>query len=812
MNPELIKLFRAALDLAPDERDAFLALYCQDQAMRAELDALILNSQLTEQEHIPTPAKLLEAANLKNAPIERAGAADIVGAFRLIRHIGSGGMGAVWLAERVEGFHQFVAIKWAHAALYSEAAKFRFTQERQLLAKLNHPNIARIVDGGSDHDFAWYAMEYVEGLPLDEYVRTRELNLAERIKCLIAVCEAVQYAHQQLIVHRDLKPSNILVQTDGTIKLLDFGIAKQLDDADSMTMSRAPLTYSYASPEQIRGDTISTVSDVYALGVVLFELLTGALPHQLKSQGALSLAQAITDTDSIAPSVLLEKSSTENRSQIRAAQLRGDLDTIVLKALQRDPARRYSSAQALADDLNRFNLGQPIAAQPDSIRYRAQKFIRRHKLATGFAASALIAIVVGVGGVMWQARQTALERDQVVQEMRRTEAVKSYLMLMFRSVGENQSETSTTAKQMLDQSAQQLVSQFSGQAQSRAEIVEAMGLLYLQMNDYDGAAPLLRSFLAANDISAESRATISALLSEVENARGNTAEARKLLDSAFAFWNRDPVRYRNNLLNNRIAQSVLEKIEVGPSKAIQTLKAGIVESKQYFSRSHTDTAIMLNSLGIAYQEQGELDLADKAFAESLAMFRELGEHRSASALLTLGNSATVAFRKNEFELAEKRLIEAASVRRELYGTSASLASMLGNIAKVVLRAKRPDEAMTYIEQALPMSRQFTGEHSTLTIYILQTKIEARIQLRQFQLATDELAQAKNAALKQTGEENLLYAICFGLEARLNLAQGKKKAASDLADIVEAKFKALGEVGAPYLSSIVELRKQISAAP
>jgi hypothetical protein len=370
MTPQLIQLFRDALDLDPAERSAYLNAQCSDPALRVQLDALLLAAEQTEPP-MPVIALPTHARGTIEAT-DRSG--EQIGSFRLLRPLGSGGMGAVWLAERVSGFSQQVAIKWLHAGL-SQSARSRFARERETLAKLEHPGIARIVDGGSDGAADWFAMEFVDGVPLDSYVKSTQANLNQRINLMITLCDAVQYAHQNLIVHRDLKPGNILVNASGQPKLLDFGVAKLLDDVNA-TESRAPMTYAYAAPEQIRGDAITTATDVYALGVILFELLTGQRPHKPKGDGSLSLLQVITDTDATAPSSVINKSGG-SQSGLKSIQLKGDLDTIVLKALSRDPQRRYASALALSDDLAKFLRGLPIAARPDSIRYRANKWLRR---------------------------------------------------------------------------------------------------------------------------------------------------------------------------------------------------------------------------------------------------------------------------------------------------------------------------------------------------------------------------------------------------------------------------------------------------
>lgn len=414
MNITIVQAFRDALDLPGAERAAFLDTQGLDAKARAEVDALLLATEqsLNALPEVPLPADI----SLPNHAIDRRH--QLVGTFRLLSPLGSGGMGAVWLAERVGEFAQKVAIKWLHAGL-SESARQRFSRERETLAKLEHPGIARIVDGGRDGEADWFAMEYVDGSTLDRWSAAPSKSLQQRVDLIVQVCEAVQFAHQNLVVHRDLKPSNIMITHDGHPKLLDFGVAKLLLD-EHQTESSAPLTFAYAAPEQIKGEAITTATDVYALGVILFELLTGERPHKVKlnqvGDGSLSLLQAITDTDATAPSSIISLRTT-TQFAIKASQLKGDLDTIVLKALSRDPQRRYASAQALAEDLKRYRSGFPISARRDSLGYRIQKWLRRKPALAAVSISSLL-MLMGMAAYSWQQSQYALAQARIADAAR----------------------------------------------------------------------------------------------------------------------------------------------------------------------------------------------------------------------------------------------------------------------------------------------------------------------------------------------------------------------------------------------------------
>ncbi len=340
-----------------------------------------------------------------------------VGAFTLVRPIGRGGMGEVWLAERREGaFVQQVALKLLKRGMDSDALIARFVRERRILAELSHPHIARFIDGGvSDDGRLYYAMDYIDGVDLLMHAQQRRLDVRDRVRLLVDVCDAVAHAQSRLVVHRDLKPSNILVDLNGQPRVLDFGIAKLLGDSasgEALTISGTFLmSPQYAAPEQIVGEPISTSTDVYALGIILFELLTGERPHLRPSQSLQAMALQVRTEQAVAPSTLLRRgvSGVRGADTARARRdISGDLDTIVLTALQREPVRRYAGAAALADDLRRWLSARPIAAQPDSGGYRLRLFVARNQLAVGSAVAVFLALLAGLGmAVAGQCRAAA---------------------------------------------------------------------------------------------------------------------------------------------------------------------------------------------------------------------------------------------------------------------------------------------------------------------------------------------------------------------------------------------------------------------
>ena len=521
------ELFEAALDLPKDGRLVWLDAECGDDvALRAEVQRLLDADAAAEsaeflQHGVPTPTPQ-QWSGLHAEDYEPG--SRRFGAYRLLRLIGQGGMGEVHLAERADGvFEQRVALKLLPHP--TPGLVQRFELERRILARLEHPNIARLLDGGigADH-IPYFAMEYVDGEPITQYVTQRVLDVAQTLRLFLGVCDGVQYAHRNLVVHRDLKPSNILVTADGTPKLLDFGIAKVLQAtgrSDATQTAARAFTPDYAAPEQIRGDLITTATDVYALGVVLYELLAGRRPYTFKGHSG-SLEQAILDTEPAAPS------SVEELPQ-RRRSLRGDLDRIVLTALAKEPNRRYSSAEALATDLRRYLEGRPIAARGDSTAYRIRKFVRRNRAAVAAGVAVAFALVAATAVSLQQAH---IARAQAA----RAEAVNGFLDSIFRSIDPaNAKGREVGAKELIDAGAQRVDRDLAAQPAAAAQLHATLGDTYLALGDYAKAEAQYRATLAqAQPDQARLSIATEISLADVRMRSGAAEEAQHLLDAAQA--------------------------------------------------------------------------------------------------------------------------------------------------------------------------------------------------------------------------------------------------------------------------------------
>lgn len=502
---EIDALFAAALDQPAAEREAFVSEACAgDDALEAAVRELV---SLAEE-----PATALDSFSgggdallreLFDELEERRQPGSVgqrIGSWRLLRELGRGGMGTVYLAERTGAdFEQLAAVKLLHTGDRSEDSLRRFERERRILASLEHPNIARLIDGGQTGDGRPYlAMEHVAGRRIDDYCSEERLTLDQRLELFIGVAKAVQAAHRNLVVHRDLKPTNILVTADGVPKLLDFGIAKLLEPAPGSetaprTLGRA-LTPDYASPEQVRGETVTTASDVYQLGLLLFELLTGKRAQRVDSAATPNaIEHQVCEREAPRPSSVVLEAAADGQAEGSAAaparSLRGDLDTIVLRALHKEPERRYGSAGELVADLERFRRGFPVEARPDALWYRTSRFVRRHRVFAG--ATALVAAVL-VG----YAATVTLQQRRIRAEAERARQAIAFVSEMFGGSGAgNLGSGEKSALEVIDRGARLAATELADQPDLQADILTGLGEVYLTSGRYERAIPGLERAL-----------------------------------------------------------------------------------------------------------------------------------------------------------------------------------------------------------------------------------------------------------------------------------------------------------------------------
>ena len=510
-------LFYATQELEPEDRAAFLAQRCDgDASLRYAVEELLASANKIEA-FIEKPAYAIIGQSLANdlsAPFVEG---KRIGQYQILRKLGEGGMGAVYLARRAdEVYEKQVAIKLIRRGFDNAELLRRFYNERQILARLDHPNIARLLDGGATEDgLPYYVMDYVEGRPLLDYCDEQTLAIEDRLKIFRTVGSAVQHAHQNLIIHRDLKPNNILVTKDGVPKLLDFGIAKVFQPEADTRSSEVTVTElrvmtpEYASPEQIAGKHITTASDVYSLGVILYQLLTGQRPYRFRSPSPQDIAQAISEQEPTKPSQAVSgkakrakgkeeraKSSdgqlttdngqkTNPQSEIRNPKfLRGDLDNIVLMALRKEPARRYASVEQFATDIGRYLEGLPVIARRDTFSYRASKFVKRNRYAVAAALIVAMLLLAGVGGIVRQAKIATIQRDRAQKEAVKAERINKFFQDMLARANVRWSASGSGKKQnvtvieALDEATAKIENELNDEPEVKAEILTTIGDTY----------------------------------------------------------------------------------------------------------------------------------------------------------------------------------------------------------------------------------------------------------------------------------------------------------------------------------------------
>ena len=648
MTPErwrrIDELFRTIADRPLAEREALLTRVCGgDDELRREVLELLAHDPPDSFLHDPIKHATVAVAHEPKDDLLNTR----IGPYRLTRLIGHGGMGAVYEAVRDDDqFQHQVALKLIKRGMDSDFVRDRFLRERQILASLDHPHIARLFDGGTTRDgLPYFVMEFVNGISITDYCRQQEQSLNDKLKLFRKVCSAVQHAHQKLVIHRDLKPSNILVTADGTPKLLDFGIAKLLspDLSEAFTRTETALrlmTPDYASPEQVRGHTITTATDVYSLGVVLYELLAEQRPYQFETYAPQEIERAICDTEAPRPSDLARQHS-DARTKL-AKQLTGDLDTIVLMALRKEPERRYQSVEQFSEDIRRYLSGLPITARPDTFRYRAGKFVRRHKAAVGaLALLGLLTIALAILTVR-------LTRERNLAERRFAQVRTLSNTFLFGVYDKIQNVPGTTeARALVAQTARDYLDTLSAEAANDSQLEWELAMAYQKMGDVQGDpwAPNL----GLHQEAIQSYQKSLALALRLRREDGNDPKMSRLLVQNY---------FKLGMLQTRSSA-----LMASPESLLQTIAEA--EKLVQQTREHDDLALLQNCyifLGDTYLDTGdpvnalksygrEMELAERRVADfggDLSQFSLAASHsRVAEALVSRGeiNSALDHFRQ-----------------------------------------------------------------------------------------------------------------------------------------------------------------------
>jgi len=696
-------LFQAILEHPSAQRQAVLARATADdpelrrvvgELLRAEAaSADFLARPVEELSDIPWARVLARATTLAGGPfaeeeMDRAG--EVVGPYRLLRKLGRGGMATVYLAERADGlWEQHVALKLVRRGLDTEDVVRRFLAERQILSSLNHPNIASLLDGGTtDEGLPYLVMEYVEGTPLTEYCDEQELGIEERLRLFCAVARAVQHAHRSLVVHRDLKPSNILVTSEGRVKLLDFGIAKILDPAGDGSRTRTalrPLTPEYASPEQVEGAVITTASDVYQLGFLLCELLSGRRPYELRrGLSPARLRARLDDVDPTRPSALVTPAAARRRGltpEKLTRRLRGDLDNIVLDALPRGPERRYPSPAALVEDLERHLEGLPVRARPATLPYRIRKLFRRRPWLAPVTTAALVVLAGYVLTLVRHSRQLEEERNLARLEAERSEEVQQILVDLFRTADPWEESgprgQDVTVREALGEGAERVRTELDGRPVVQARLLGAIADVYANVDLLEparalreealalerrthgpGSAEVARSLRKLGTLvavegpldSAQALLTRSLALTRATHGPADTAVARVLVDLADLAQKRG----RGDEAERHLVAAVelLRAHEPPPAAPLAAAYTGLLDfypaagrlvearaaaseairlSRQAFGESHPRTATALVQAADLHDWEGRWSEAVPIYRQAIDILdRTLGSHHQTS--------------------------------------------------------------------------------------------------------------------------------------------------------------------------------------
>jgi serine/threonine protein kinase/Tfp pilus assembly protein PilF len=661
---------------------------------------------------------------------------DRIGPYRVLRTLGVGGMGEVFLAERADAaFDQRVAIKVVFGGSLTHAVQSRLKIERQILAQLDHPNIAHLLDGGTLPDGTPYiVMEYVDGIAIDAYCDSNRLDVAARLKLFQIVCAAVHYAHQNLIVHRDLKPSNILVTADGVPKLLDFGIAKLLDERQAghhtLAVTHADfrlMTPDHASPEQVRGQAITTSSDVYVLGVLLYKLLTGVSPFVIPSMRLTDIERAICEKDPPLPSQSVGSDASAEARGITETRgvsagrlrrmLRGDLDNIIIMAMRKEPERRYSSSQQMASDIQRYLEGKPVIARRDTLSYRTAKFVRRHWLPVTAGAAVIFLILAFATTTYVQSLRIADERDRVTQqralaerEQVRAEEVSNFLINLFKlSDPEENRGNQVTARELLDAGAKRLRAGLKNQPETKAALLSTVGAVYDSLGQYQDALPILDESLSLQP-QARDRSRVDTLLElgqahigagDLGGAEAPLQEALRLsqsnygatsVESGHAIWSLGMLRHQQG--------------QDREAKALYIRSLGILETT---NAPQSDVSAVLDDLAKVYAREQQWTLAKQTYERALEIDRRVLGDDHPRVAVRLNNLAVVAQSMGDIKLAESLYREAIRRNEHAYGSRhPETAAAKGNLGLLLQRQGRLSEAEPQLRNALEVMLSLYG--------------------------------------------------------------------------------------------------------
>ena len=753
MNPErwnkVQSLFEQALEIDQRERFGYLEKECgDDKELFNEVLSLLKADEEGHSIFSATPADYI--------PVDETNlAGKTFGNYRIIKQVGIGGMGSVYIAERIDGlFEQKVALKVVKPGMNSNEIIKRFGEERQILARLQHPNIARLLDGGIfENGLPYFTMEYVDGIPITEYCDKNNLNIDSRLELFQKVCNAVLYAHQNLVIHRDIKPGNILVREDGTVKLLDFGIAKVFeDDENQKYLTRTGIrlmTPEYASPEQVRGEPVSTATDIYSLGMILYQLLTGFPPYKVDTTSAIEMEKIICFTEALKPSTMItkaaglvpgdnEKLSRDYISQKRNTsisklkkRISGDLDNICLMALRKEPENRYNSVVQITSDIDNHLKGLPVFARKSTTAYRTRKFIKRHT--TGVAVTSIAVVIIALVTAFYTIRLTS-ERDKAKLEAEKSKEVSDFLTGLFEVSDPSNSKGETiTAKELLESGAKKIDAGMNNEPEVKAMMLDVIGKVYRTLGLYNKAEKYLLEGLEIR-----------------KKVLGNNNP-----DLALSYFNLGEMyHYKKDY----------KKAEVYYSKALKIRKA-------VYGIYNLDVAHSLDLLGRLMRDEDKFHRADSLTNLAFNIRKKLTSDTDAVMVDSYHSLGMIAYDKGEYIKAEKDYRKEGEILKR---TGKIYPAFLFNFATVLEENGKYKESDSLFEKCLILSRKFYGDSHPFVANSLGGYALLKSRLGKNDTAIIMMKEATEIRKKVFGEESFMYSYSLNTIGRLyqNMKQNK----------------------------------------
>jgi serine/threonine protein kinase/tetratricopeptide (TPR) repeat protein len=800
---QIQSLFEELVDTGAGDRAERLAKACGDDfELRSSVESLLQSDQRRED---PLLQAIGEAAESLLEDHQDRLIGTRIGPYRVVSILGHGGMSTVYRGERDDSqYQQTVAIKVLQHATLHPRLRSRLHSERHILATLDHPSIARLIDSGDLEDGTPYlVMEHVDGESIDTYCDSRTLFVRERLELFIQVCAAVQYAHRNLVVHRDIKPSNIFVTAEGAPKLLDFGIAKLLAPeslSHTLPVTRLQermLTPENAAPEQVLGRPITTATDIYALGVLLYQLVTGRSPYRLLSYSQLQLERAICMDDPVRPSqMVISKLSGEtdaDRSRISdrrglspqrlRGRLSGDLDAIIAMAMRKEPDRRYPSVEALADDLNRHLLGQPVRARQGDWRYGTAKFLRRHVLAVAVVGAVFVGLTLFAGVMVWQNHRIEAARNDTIQERDRAQQVSAFLVDVFSGADPFKAQgREMTAKDLLDRGAEKISGNMSLQPEVRAQLLESIALAYRRQGLSERAIPLFEQAVAIrrqerpldNGHVAVALANLASALTDA----GNLISAQAYLEQA--------VTLSESGGESRAVETADILVQFGnfalqaksdPARASELFTRALTIYRNAIGEQNLQVAETLNGLATAAVWISDYPLAERYQREALTIFQATVPRNhpdNAVALATLGYILTQREKYNE---AEQVLNEALQIERNVFGTdNQRTAAIEGDLGILYERQGDMRRAIEATQNALNIVRDRLGASHYMAGYYLDALANLYLKANDLPNAEADARQALAVYAQVLPARHLYVATTVQLLGEILLQRGSAAAA------------------------------------